>query len=92
MLELCELHCFYNEAHIIHGVSLNVAPGEVVALLGRNGMGKTTLIRSVMGLTPPRVRAGDIRWRGRSLVGLRPIPSPLGASRLCRRGGDCSPR
>jgi branched-chain amino acid transport system ATP-binding protein len=72
MLELCELHCFYNEAHIIHGVSLNVAPGEVVALLGRNGMGKTTLIRSVMGLTPPQVRAGDIRWRGNSLVGLRP--------------------
>ena len=72
MLELCELHCFYNEAQIIHGVSLNVAPGEVVALLGRNGMGKTTLIRSVMGLTPPQIRAGDIRWRGKSLVGLRP--------------------
>jgi branched-chain amino acid transport system ATP-binding protein len=72
MLELCDLHCFYNEAHIIHGVSLNVALGEVVALLGRNGMGKTTLIRSVMGLTPPRVRAGDVRWRGESLIGLRP--------------------
>lgn len=69
MLELCELHCFYNEAHIIHGVSLNVAPGEVVALLGRNGMGKTTLIRSVMGLTPPRAWACGL------------IPSPLGASR-----------
>jgi branched-chain amino acid transport system ATP-binding protein len=72
MLELCDLHCFYNEAHIIQGVSLNVAAGEVVALLGRNGMGKTTLIRSVMGLAPPQVRAGDVRWRGESLVGLRP--------------------
>ena len=72
MLELCDLHCFYNDAHVIHGVSLQVAAGEVVALLGRNGMGKTTLIRSVMGLTPPEVRAGDVRWHGRSLVGLRP--------------------
>jgi branched-chain amino acid transport system ATP-binding protein len=53
MLELCDLHCFYNEAHVIDGVSLEVAAGETVALLGRNGMGKTTLIRSVMGLTPP---------------------------------------
>ena len=72
MLELCDLQCFYNDAHIIHGVSLKVAAGEVVALLGRNGMGKTTLIRSVMGLAPPEVRAGDVRWRGQSLMGLRP--------------------
>ena len=72
MLELCDLHCFYNEAHVIDGVSLEVAAGEAVALLGRNGMGKTTLIRSVMGLTPPQIRAGDVRWRGRSLVGLPP--------------------
>jgi branched-chain amino acid transport system ATP-binding protein len=72
MLELRDLHSFYNEAHVIHGVSLNVGAGEVVALLGRNGMGKTTLIRSIMGLTPPQVRAGDVRWRGESLIGLRP--------------------
>jgi branched-chain amino acid transport system ATP-binding protein len=72
MLELRDLHCFYNDAHIIHGVSLEVAAGEVVALLGRNGMGKTTSIRSVMGLTPPQIRAGDVRWRGESLLGLRP--------------------
>jgi branched-chain amino acid transport system ATP-binding protein len=72
MLELCDLQCFYNDAHVIHGVSLKVAAGEVVALLGRNGMGKTTLIRSVMGLAPPQVRAGDVRWRGQSLMGLRP--------------------
>jgi branched-chain amino acid transport system ATP-binding protein len=72
MLELCDLHCFYNDAHVIHGATLKVATGEVVALLGRNGMGKTTLIRSVMGLAPPQVRAGDIRWRGETLVGLPP--------------------
>jgi branched-chain amino acid transport system ATP-binding protein len=49
-----------------------VAGGEVVAVLGRNGMGKTTLIRSIMGLAPPRIRSGSIGWRGESLIGLRP--------------------
>jgi branched-chain amino acid transport system ATP-binding protein len=72
MLELRDLHCFYGDAHVIHGVSLQVAPGEVVALLGRNGMGKTTVIRAIMGLSPPQVRGGDVRWGGRSLNGLRP--------------------
>ncbi len=72
MLELCDLHSFYGEAHVVCGASLTVAKGEVVALLGRNGMGKTTLIRSIMGLTPPRVAGGDVRWRGETLLGLRP--------------------
>jgi branched-chain amino acid transport system ATP-binding protein len=72
MLELCDLHSFYGEAHVVCGASLSVAAGEVVVLLGRNGMGKTTLIRSIMGLTPPRVVAGEVRWRGEPLLGLRP--------------------
>jgi branched-chain amino acid transport system ATP-binding protein len=72
MLELSDLHSFYGEAHVVCGASLTVAKGEVVALLGRNGMGKTTLIRSIMGLTPPLVRSGDVRWRGETLVGLKP--------------------
>ncbi|HWV52757.1 ABC transporter ATP-binding protein [Pseudorhodoplanes sp.] len=72
MLEVRDLHSYYGEAHVIHGVSLNVAPGEVVALLGRNGMGKTTIIRSIMGLSPPQVRSGSVRWRGEELVGQRP--------------------
>jgi branched-chain amino acid transport system ATP-binding protein len=72
MLEVCDLHSFYGEAQVICGASLTVAKGEVVVLLGRNGMGKTTLIRSVMGLTPPWVRSGDVRWSGETLIGLRP--------------------
>ncbi len=72
MLEVSDLHSFYGEAHVVCGASLTVATGEVVALLGRNGMGKTTLIRSIMGLKPPLVRAGSVRWRGEALVGLRP--------------------
>jgi branched-chain amino acid transport system ATP-binding protein len=72
MLEVRDLHSGYGEAQVLRGVSLDVAPGEIVAVLGRNGMGKTTLIRSIMGLTPPKVRSGSISWRGESLVGLRP--------------------
>ena len=72
MLEVRDLHSGYGEAVVVRGVSLDVGVGEIVALLGRNGMGKTTFIRSVMGLTPPRIRSGTINWRGESLVGLRP--------------------
>jgi branched-chain amino acid transport system ATP-binding protein len=57
---------------VVHGASLTVNRGEVVALLGRNGMGKTTTMRSIMGLTPPTVRSGVIRWNGQSLLGLPP--------------------
>jgi branched-chain amino acid transport system ATP-binding protein len=72
VLEVRDLHSFYGNAHVVCGASLTVGAGEVVALLGRNGMGKTTLIRSIMGLSPPLVRGGDICWRGETLVGLRP--------------------
>ena len=56
MLEVRDLHSGYGEAQVIRGVSLDVGAGEIVAMLGRNGMGKTTLIRSLMGLMPPQVR------------------------------------
>jgi branched-chain amino acid transport system ATP-binding protein len=72
MLEIRDLHSGYGEALVVRGVSLDVGAGEIVALLGRNGMGKTTLIRSIMGLTPPQVSSGTVTWRGESLIGLRP--------------------
>lgn len=72
MLEVCDLHSYYGDAHILRGVSIDVPDGRVVALLGRNGMGKTTLIRSIMGLTPPRVASGTVRFGGQELVGLPP--------------------
>ena len=72
MLEVRDLHSFYGDAHILRGVSIDVAQGKVVALLGRNGMGKTTLIRSVMGLMPPRVTRGSVSYCGVSLLGLPP--------------------
>jgi branched-chain amino acid transport system ATP-binding protein len=72
MLEVRDLQSYYGAAHVLHGASLDVRPGEVFGLLGRNGMGKTTLIRSIMGLTPPTVRQGSVKWKGHELVGLRP--------------------
>ena len=70
MLEVAGVHTYYGESHILHGVSLEVRPGEAVALLGRNGVGKTTLIRSVVGFTP--VRHGTIRYDGRDIANLPP--------------------
>jgi branched-chain amino acid transport system ATP-binding protein len=65
------VHTYYGDSHVLHGVSLVVAPGEVVAILGRNGMGKTTLVRSVIGFTPPR--RGGVRFRGEDVTGLAPF-------------------
>ncbi|MBV8576116.1 MAG: ATP-binding cassette domain-containing protein, partial [Acetobacteraceae bacterium] len=53
-LEAEGLHTYYGKSHILHGVSLLVEQGEIVTLLGRNGAGKSTTLRSIMGLTPPR--------------------------------------
>lgn len=72
MLEVRNLHSFYGDAHVLHGVSLDVRPGEVVALLGRNGMGKSTLIRSIMRLSQPQVRDGSLLWKGEELRPLTP--------------------
>jgi branched-chain amino acid transport system ATP-binding protein len=53
MLTLSDVHTYYGKSHILHGVSLEVGPGEVVGLLGRNGVGKSTTLKSVMGLARP---------------------------------------
>jgi len=71
MLEVRDIHTWYGDSYILQGVSLEVKEGTIVALLGRNGMGKTTTIRSIMGLTPPR--KGSIRFKGQELIGLPPF-------------------
>jgi len=67
LLEVEDIHTYYGESHILEGVSIDVDQGEVVALMGRNGVGKTTTIRSILQLTPPR--SGSIRYDGTDLVG-----------------------
>ena len=54
MLKIDDIHTYYGESYVLQGISLEVGEGSVVAILGRNGMGKTTLIRSIVGFTPPR--------------------------------------
>lgn len=70
LLELRGLHAFYGQSHVLHGVDLRVDPGEIVCLLGRNGSGRSTLLRAAMGLVQAR---GSLRWRGRECLGLRPF-------------------
>jgi branched-chain amino acid transport system ATP-binding protein len=68
MLSVADLHAWYGESHILHGVNLDVRAGEVVTLLGRNGAGKTTTLKSVMGIVGKR--QGSIRFEGDETVGL----------------------
>jgi branched-chain amino acid transport system ATP-binding protein len=70
MLEIVDLEAGYASARVLNGVSLTVGEGEVVALLGRNGMGKTTLLRTVCGLRPPARTAGSVRFRGADIGAL----------------------
>ncbi|MBW2410240.1 MAG: ABC transporter ATP-binding protein [Deltaproteobacteria bacterium] len=65
MLSVMDIETFYGRSQILFGVSLEVGAGEVIAVMGRNGMGKTTLIRSIVGLTPPK--SGSIRFEGKEL-------------------------
>jgi branched-chain amino acid transport system ATP-binding protein len=67
-LEVEGIHTYYGESHVLHGISLRVDPGEVLAILGRNGMGKTTLMRSIVGFTPPR--AGHVRYKNADITRL----------------------
>jgi len=66
MLAVTDLHAFYGKSHILHGVRLEVRPGEIVSLLGRNGVGRSTTIKAIMGDVPCR---GSVRFRGEELIG-----------------------
>jgi branched-chain amino acid transport system ATP-binding protein len=68
MLELVHIHTYYGDSYVLQGVSLEVKEGSTVALLGRNGMGKTTTINSIIGLTPPR--RGTVSFKGKDVTRL----------------------
>ncbi|MDB5379287.1 MAG: transporter ATP-binding protein [Rubritepida sp.] len=69
MLQIRGLQAWYGESHVLHGVDIEIAQGEVVTLLGRNGAGKTSTLRAIMGLVGRR--AGSIKFEGTELIGLR---------------------
>jgi branched-chain amino acid transport system ATP-binding protein len=69
MLEIRDLHAYYGKSHILQGVDLSVADGEIVSLLGRNGVGRSTTCKAVMGLVAPH---GTITFKGKPIAGLRP--------------------
>ncbi|MCE8010318.1 ABC transporter ATP-binding protein [Billgrantia desiderata] len=71
MLAIRDLHAWYGESHVLHGIDLEVLPGQVVTLLGRNGAGKSTTLKSIMGIVPRR--QGHIRLQGSETIAMRPF-------------------
>ena len=69
MLQVFDLHAYYGKSHILQGVNLQVGEGEIVALLGRNGVGRSTTCKAIMGEVPP---SGSIRFLGHEMVGKKP--------------------
>ena len=69
MLEVQDLHAYYGSSHILQGVNLQVNEGEIVSLLGRNGVGRSTTCKTIMGLVSPK---GSIRYKGHEIAGLKP--------------------
>jgi urea transport system ATP-binding protein len=90
MLQVSDLNVYYGESHILRGVDMSVPPGQMVCLIGRNGVGKTTLLKSVMGLVPPR--QGQIKLAGRSLLNLSPDRRARMGIGYVPQGRDIIPR
>ena len=70
MLKLHDLHAYYGKSHILHGVSMDVKPGEIVSLLGRNGSGRSTTVKAIMGLVDA---TGSVTWNDKPLLGRKPF-------------------
>jgi branched-chain amino acid transport system ATP-binding protein len=83
VLEIHDIHTYYGDSYILQGLSLRVDAGKIVAVLGRNGVGKTTLIRTIIGFTPPR--KGSVKLDGRELTG-------MSADRIARLGMGLVPQ
>jgi branched-chain amino acid transport system ATP-binding protein len=74
MIELRDLNAHYGKVHVLRGVNLNIQPGEAVALLGRNGVGKTTTLKTIMGLVPPT--GGTVTFNGQEISSMQPHQVP----------------
>ena len=80
MLEVKDLHAYYGKSHILQGVDLHIAAGEVVSLLGRNGVGRSTTVKAIMGEVAPH---GTIRFKGRTSPACRATGSPASGWAMC---------
>ena len=90
MLQVCELNQYYGGSHILRGVSFEAVVGEVTCLLGRNGVGKTTLLRCLMGLIP--VKAGEVVWQGKSITHSKPHQRVQSGVAYVPQGREIFPR
>ena len=70
MLKIQDLHAYYGKSHVLHGVTMEVRPGEIVSLLGRNGSGRSTTVKTIMGLVDAN---GSVQWKDRELLGCKPF-------------------
>ena len=89
LLEVEDLHAHYDKSHILHGVHLAIGAGEIVSLLGRNGSGRSTTLKTIMGLVRPS--AGAVRLGGADLAGGGRSGSRAPASPTCPRSARSSP-
>ncbi len=89
LLDVSGLTASYGRAQVLFGVTLRLRPGEVVALMGRNGAGKSTTLKAIMGVLPPT--GGTVWFEGRRSPAGSRFASPAAASATCRRSGASSP-
>ncbi|NIE52484.1 urea ABC transporter ATP-binding subunit UrtE [Pantoea sp. Ap-870] len=90
MLQVAELHQFYGGSHILRGLSFEARPGEITCLLGRNGVGKTTLLKCLMGLTP--VKSGEVRWQNQLINTRKPHQRVQAGIAYVPQGREIFPR
>ena len=90
MLQIQKLHQYYGGSHILRGLSFEVNVGEVTCLLGRNGVGKTTLLKCLMGLLP--IREGSLNWEGRAITTLKPHQRVQAGIAYVPQGREIFPR
>lgn len=88
MLKVDNLHAYYGKSHVLHGVSFGVQPGEIVALLGRNGSGRSTTAKAIMGLVDWE---GTLEWKGQRLDGKKPTRSRTWAWATCPKAATSFP-
>ena len=88
MLKIDNLHAYYGTSHVLHGVSFDVQPGEIVALLGRNGSGRSTTAKAIMGMVDWE---GSINWKGQELRGKKAYEIAHLAWATCPKAAKCFP-